>query len=339
VIIGCLGDSRRKKGRAGPQATLPRVAKAKHRSGWIIVVFFILAGCAISPSGEEQKGVRPLALGRPLVLWLLSDIQPPTPRDRGQFERAIADVKAHVGPVDLAVIAGDLLAARSQAEAFTWFLAARNRSQVSHWYEIAGNHDVRSEPLFHRTFPGPAHYAVEVGNILLLLLSDESSESQTDISDTAFGWWRDMVVGNQDRILITVTHGQLKNSGLLGSTLASRRIAGSERFEAVLREARVALWASGHTHLPQGLPGTVSIQPKLGGTCFVNVSAIEAGLLRDSQSRFLLFEEGSDRAVLRSRNHSQGRFEEDLDISVRLGKAFVWTGEAPRVRASAPDPR
>ncbi len=337
AIIDCLGDSRSGKRQAGHRAPLPRAAK--RRFGWIIAALFMLAGCAVPPAGEVDKDVPPLAPGRRLVLWLLSDIQAQTPTDRRQFEMAVADVNAHLAQVDAAIIAGDLMASRSQAEAFAWFLTTRNRSKVSHWYALAGNHDVRSAPLFRTFFPGPAHYAVEVGNILLLLLSDESPASQTDISDTAFGWWRDMVIGNPDRILITVTHGQLKNSGLLGSALASRRIAGSERFEAVLPKARVAIWASGHTHLPQALPATVSIEEELGGTCFVNVSAIEAGLLLDSQSRFLFVEEGSDRAVLRSRNHSQGRFDENLDISVRLGMPFAWSGEAPRVTAVAPDPR
>ncbi len=262
---------------------------------------------------------------------MLSDIQPPTLADRRFFEQAIADVNDHVTEVELAVIAGDLMKSRSQDEDFAWFLNIRNRSQVRRWYEIAGNHDVRSEPLFHRYFPRPSHYAVAFGNILLLLLSDELPSSKTEVSDEAFTWWRDMVLKNQDRIIITVSHGQLKNSGLLGSSLASRQIEGSERFEKVLRQARVAVWASGHTHLPQGLPGTMSIKEDLGGTCFVNVSAIDTGSIMHSQSRFFFFQEGSDTLLIRSRNHSLGRFDAELDIFLTLDTPLVFSDQEPSV--------
>jgi hypothetical protein len=298
-------------------------------TGWVLLILFFLAGCAGVHTSEYPADRQSVGKGRTFVVWMLSDIQPPTLADRQFFEQAIADVNDHVEQVDMGVIAGDLLKSRSRDEDFAWFLATRNRSKVRHWYEIAGNHDVRSEPVFHRYFPQPSSYGVELGNILLLLLSDELPSSKTEISDKAFLWWRDMVVRNQDRIIITVTHGQLARSGLLGSSFASRQIEGSSRFEKVLQEARVAVWASGHNHLPQGLPGTVSIQEELGGTCFVNVSAIDTGLFMNSQSRFLIFEEGSNQLLIRSRNHSLGRFDERLDLILPLDNPFVWSGEEP----------
>lgn len=301
------------------------------RRWWIVLVAVMISSCSVAPTGRLDGGGPVGGGGRRLVMWMLSDIQPPTPAERIQFEHAIDDVNGHVEQVDFAVIAGDLLKSRSQDEAFAWFLATRNRAKVPVWYEIAGNHDVRSGERFRRYFPTPSHYAVEIGNLLLLLLSDELPSSQTDISDQAFNWWREMVERNQDRIIITVTHGQLEGSGLLGSSFGSRVIVGSGRFEEVLRKQRVAVWASGHTHLPQGLPGTVSRREDLGGTLFVNVSSIDEGFLLDSQSRFFYFEDGSERVVIRSRNHSKGRFDRDLDIELPLGKPFVWQGDAPRV--------
>lgn len=302
---------------------------AGQRTGWLLLVFFLLTGCIGVRTGEYPEGRPGVGKGPTFVVWMLSDIQPPTKADRRFFEQAIADVNDHVARVDMAVIAGDLMKSRSQDEDFAWFLSARNRSKVGHWYEIAGNHDVRSEPLFHQYFPRPSSYGVEFGNILLLLLSDELPTSKTEISDKAFQWWRDMVLRNQGRIIITVTHGQLENSGLLGASFASRQIEGSRRFEKVLQEARVAVWASGHMHLPQGLPGTVSVRGELGGTCFVNVSAIDTGPFMASQSRFLIFEEGSDRLLIRSRNHSLGRFDQGLDIILTLDKPFVLPGGEP----------
>jgi predicted phosphodiesterase len=303
------------------------------RRFWLVFLFAVLTGCSAVPTATFDDGGQAGGQSRRLVVWMLSDIQPPTPAERVQFERAITDVNDHVGQVDFAVIAGDLLKSRSQDEDFSWFLAARDRSKVTDWYEIAGNHDVRSEPRFRQYFPRPSSYAVEVGNVLLLLMSDESKASQTRLSDETFRWWREMVATHQDRILVTVTHAQLAGSGLLGSGIDSRIIGGSERFEKVLQEQRVAIWASGHCHLPQGLAGTASIREKLGGTFFVNVSSIDEGLLLDSQSRFFIFEDGSDRVWIRSRNHSQGRFDGSLDVELRLDAPFIWKGEGPRVLA------
>jgi len=298
---------------------------------WIVLVAVLISGCSATPTGRLDDGGPVDGRARRLVMWMLSDIQPPTPAKRIQFEHAIDDVNTLAEQVDFAVIAGDLLQSRSQDEAFAWFLTTRQRARVPVWYEIAGNHDVRTVERFRRYFRNPSYYAVEIGNLLLLLLSDERPSSETDISDQPFNWWREMVERNQDRIIITVTHGQLEGSGLLGSFIGSRIIVGSERFEEVLRQRRVAIWASGHTHLPQGLPGTVSRRENLGGTLFVNVSSIDEGFLMDSQSRFFYFENGSDKVVIRSRNHSKGRFDSDLDIKLALGKSFVWQGEGPRV--------
>ncbi|MFH0781884.1 MAG: metallophosphoesterase [Pseudomonadota bacterium] len=307
------------------QSAVPRGGRPG--TGWLLVVFLFLAGCVGVRTDKSPEVQLPPGRGQKLVVWMLSDIQPEVPAERSLFEKAIADVNSNVAQVDLGVIAGDLLKSRSRDEDFAWFLRTRNRSKVPHWYEIAGNHDVRSMPLFHHYFPRPSWYSVEIGNILLLLLSDESTASKTDISDAAFRWWRDMVVANQKKIIITVTHGQLQGSGLLGSSFASRQIKGSERFEKVLKGAGVAVWASGHVHLPQGLPGTVSIQKELGGTCFVNVSSIDTGPFMSSQSRFLIFEDGSDQLLIRSRNHSTGRFDEELDIFLHLDKPFAFSGK------------
>ncbi|MBW2658920.1 MAG: metallophosphoesterase, partial [Deltaproteobacteria bacterium] len=220
---------------------------------------------------------------------------------------------------------------RSRSEAFEWFLETRGRSYIRDWYEIAGNHDVRSGELFWQYIKKPSHYGVRVGNILLLLLSDESVASRTDISDETFAWWRESVIQNQGKIIVTITHAPLRHSGLFTSFLASRRINDSPRFEQVLEKYRVAVWGSGHSHLPQGMAGTISIQPRLGGTCFINVSAIREDSFMDSQSRFLIFKEGSDSVWIRSRNHSKNRFDPGLDVRFKLDKRFVWDGTEPEM--------
>jgi predicted phosphodiesterase len=289
------------------------------------------AGCAAVPYGNFADRDIEEGTGKDMVVWMLSDVHPKTEDDRKTFEAAVADINENVGSVNMAVIAGDLLKSRSSASAFTWFIETRNRSKVVDWFQIAGNHDVRSGPIFNDYFPLPPYYAVKNGNLLFLCLSDISVSSRTDISDEAFIWWETMVKMNKDKIIITVTHAQLEGSGLLGSILNSRIIAQSDRFEEVLKHERVALWVSGHTHLPQRLSGSVNISKKLGGTCFLNVSSISDESFLDSESRMLYFKDGSDVVWIRSRSHGEKEFNIALDLPLSLGKKFLWAGERPRL--------
>ncbi len=303
----------------------------KCRYGGFFLLPLLVAGCATfhRPAYDETAGAA--REEERLVLWMLSDIQPETVAARQDFEKAIQDVTEHVAGIDLAVIAGDLLQSRSSAEDFDWFIETRDQSAISHWYEVAGNHDVRNRDLFQRYFQKPSHYAVSVGNVLILLLSDETPSSQTHISDPVFEWWKAQVLAHPDRILLTVTHAPLRHSGLFTSAAASRRIQDSRPFEDVLRQARVTLWASGHSHLPQGFYRTSYVNRKLGGTCFVNVAAIRDAAGKDSQSRILIFTEGSRTLWIRSRNHTTGRFTPRLDIKLTLDQAYHGDGKGPRI--------
>ena len=289
----------------------------------------LLVGC----SGEHTSLINDTNIEKEdtpkrLVIWALSDIQPEELEERVLFENAISDMNS-VGGIDIALLVGDLLKSRSEDEEFAWFFEARSKSHVSHWFEIAGNHDARSQPLFSKYFTNPPYYGVSVGNILILMLSDISVSSKTNISKDGFLWWKEMVQTNQDKIIITVTHAQLRKSGLLGSFVKSRVIEESADFEKVLEKEKVALWFSGHSHLPHGLPGTVSFERNLNNTCFINVSSIDEAPFLDSESRLFEFTEGSSIAKMRSRNHTEKRFSNSLNIDLDLGKPFIWDGSEP----------
>lgn len=296
----------------------------------IFLSTLILAGCVAVQNVTFQEATADFSK-RQFVVWMLSDIQPKTTLERNVFEAAVADVNENIGPIDVGIMPGDLLKSGSDDADFSWFTETRNRAKVTDWYQIAGNHDVRSGPIFYKYFPQPQYYAVEYGNLLFLFLSDQSTASRTDISDDAFLWWKDMVENNREKIIITVTHAQLKKSGLIGSILSSRIIHNSKRFENVLQQEKVALWVSGHSHLPQRLSGSVTVNKNMGGTCFVNVSSISDELFVDSESRFFYFQDGSDVVWIRSRNHSKRLFNTGLDIAIPLGRSFSLSRGRPQV--------
>ena len=161
----------------------------------IILSTLILAGCVTKQNGIFQEATAPFS-EKQFVVWMLSDIQPKSTLERNVFEAAVADVNANIGTIDMGIMPGDLLKSRSNDADFSWFTETRGRAKVTDWYQIAGNHDVRSGPIFYKYFPQPQYYAVEFANLLFLFLSDQSTASRTDISDDAFLWWKDMVKNN-----------------------------------------------------------------------------------------------------------------------------------------------
>ena len=287
----------------------------------IFLSTLILSGC-VSMQNVSFQEAKTHFTKRQFIVWMLSDIHPKSTLERTVFEAAVADVKQNIGSVDMGIMAGDLLKSRSNDDDFNWFIETRNKANVTDWYQIAGNHDVRSGPIFYKYFPQAQYYAVTYGNLLFLFLSDQSPAARTDITDEAFLWWKDMVESNRGKIIITVSHGQLKKSGLTGSIVPSRVIHNSKRFEKVLQQEKVALWVSGHSHLPHVISGPGTANKDLGGTYFVNVASISNDLFFDSESRLFYFHDGSDVLWIRSRNHTKQLFNTDLDIQIPLGRSF-----------------
>jgi len=288
----------------------------------IFLSIVILTGC-VSTQNHSFQDTKSHYSGKEILVWMLSDIQPETTPERKVFEAAVADVNENIGSLDIGIIAGDLLKSRSKDDDFSWFIETRNKANVTNWYQIAGNHDTRSGEIFYKYFPGSKYYAVTCGNLLFLFLSDQSTKSRTDISDETFLWWKNMVENNQDKIIITVSHAQLANSGLTASIIPSRLIHNSQRFEKILQKEKIALWVSGHSHIPQFISGPSTTNKDLGGTFFVNVGSISDEYILDSESRFFYFHDGSNVVWVRSRNHSKQSFSTDLDMKIPLGKTFL----------------
>jgi hypothetical protein len=155
-------------------------------------------------------------------------------------------------------------------------------------------------------------------------MSDEVRSSATDISDETFNWWRNLIIDNQDKIIVTVTHAPLEGSGIPFSTFERRRITNSERFTEVLKKYRVDLWLSAHIHLPQSFTNEINRLEEYNGAIFINVAGIrtEAFGLKQSESRVITFVCGSDRVLVRSRNHTGEKWNKNLDAVFKLSKEY-----------------
>lgn len=260
-----------------------------------------------------------------LTVWALADIQPRNGSHRRAFEEAVLDINENVPGVDMAIVAGDIVHV-TEEETFDWYIQTRNESYVGEWYEIIGNHDLKSDrgKLFKEKLREDVDYAVLKGNILFIFMSDSERGKATEISDEVFIWWKDLVINNQDKIIVVTTHAPLEDSGIPFSSIRERQVIDSERFTDVLKEYKVDLWFSGHLHLPNGMVNGTVTKEKYGGVDFIHISSIRPEFLgiKESESRVLTFVCGSDKVLVRSRNHHDRDYSWGLDEVFTLSKPY-----------------
>jgi hypothetical protein len=269
------------------------------------------------------------------IVWAHSDLQPRDVTERKQYETAVNDVAVNIGPVDAAIVAGDIIQGATGTDPdpdFQWFLAARAKAPVTYWYEISGNHDARFQSSYDKNIKKPLHYAVRFGSLLMIFLSDEDGRtSGTEISDDAFNWWKDLVEKNQSSSIMTITHTNLDNVGFKYEIIRYRNIDRSERFLEVLQKSKVDVWISAHTHSPSKL-GVNEILPQNNKyhILFLNVASIRKDFFFSQvESRFLLFRKGSNVLTVRTRYHDRESFQWMREFDIELSHPFVWDGKAP----------
>ncbi|MGI9553445.1 MAG: metallophosphoesterase family protein, partial [Thermodesulfobacteriota bacterium] len=107
-------------------------------------------------------------------IWALADIQPKNTGQKASFTQAINDINNNVPNVKFSIVAGDIVH-KTESETFDWYLNERSKSYITDWYEIIGNHDLKSDrgKLFKEKLREETHYSKQYGNLLFIFLSDE----------------------------------------------------------------------------------------------------------------------------------------------------------------------
>lgn len=286
-----------------------------------IIFLSILTITAVSCISETASVKNENTGSRGFIIWSHSDIQPRSDGEKSHYVQAVKDVSDNFISIDMALFAGDIVQKSHYKEIYLWYLDTRSTAPVKEWFDIAGNHEWRAIDLYKKHINKDLYYSIERGNLLILMMSNEKEGRQTWISDSTFRWWEEMVMNNQDKIIITVTHATLEGNGLSASKLDRLKIADSGRFREVLKKHRVDIWISGHSHIPGWMPGTEVTNSRLGSTTFIDNGAIRDDFLATIESRFIYFSEGSDKAVMKKRNHKSGRFYSG-DFIIPLSKPF-----------------
>jgi len=297
----------------------------------VLLLFLIQTSCYVGySSGDEYTEASWFNSERTLTIWALADIQPTNRGHEEAFELAIIDMNDNVPNIDLAIVAGDIVNETTE-ETFDWYVQTRNTSFIEEWYEIIGNHDLKTDrgKLFREKLREEVNYSILKDNILFIFMSDSERGKATEISDETFTWWKNLVINNQDKIIVVTTHAPLEDSGIPFSSFRDRQVINSERFTNVLKEYQVDLWLSGHLHLPHAIMNNIVEKDKFEGTIFVHISSIRPELigLKESESRVLTFACGSDQVLIRSRNHENGVFVPNHDRVFQLSKKYICNSE------------
>jgi|GEM_PF-2005641 len=153
--------------------------------------------------------------GKDLKIWVLSDMQPSSPKEWKNFQKAIKDANQNLKP-DLAIIPGDLVTygSKDQFKKFKNYIENLNvpRENI---YTIAGNHDLTYETgtkNYRNLIENRLYYSIKRGNITFTLMSDEKmTDLWGTISDNTFEWWKKIVQTDNNNI-ITVTHEPLEGT-------------------------------------------------------------------------------------------------------------------------------
>jgi len=283
----------------------------------ILISFLLEYSCTKSVNSENINNIEVVRV------WALADIQPRNSEEREAFSIAVRDVNNNIKKVNFAIVAGDIVHT-TEEDTFDWYVLEKKKSYITDWYEIIGNHDLKSDrgKLFKEKIREELNYSTISGNMLFIFLSDELRGKATEVNDEVFEWWKKLIINNQDKIITVVSHAPLEGSKIPFSKHEDRQIADSVRFQEVLKKYKVDLWLSGHLHLPNEFTNTLNRNKDLNNTIFVHISSIRPEFLglKHSQSRILDFICGKDIVNIRSRDHKWEKWNKELEKEYKLSK-------------------
>lgn len=296
-------------------------------------VFAALLLTSCSTSGNKESSSTPEVFNNDdLVLWVFGDLQPRGEDEREDFDVAVDDIAA-MKNIDASLCIGDIMQHGKEytiAEEFEWFYSTYSRSGIRDIYEIAGNHDARNINEYLKASGKPLHYSLQYGNLIIIMLSDEEESSGSDVPDEVFQWWKSIIENNRDKIIITVTHSHVQNTGFCYNFPSYRNLQGSERFTEVLKKEKVELWLFGHTHIPSCLGQSKRRIYSLNGTVFINTASIREDFsFSYSESRIIVLKNGSDEMTVKFRDHRHRQYRDFLEQSIKLKTKFRYNGEKP----------
>jgi len=241
----------------------------------------------------------PIKATNTYTFWAFADIQPTNSSQWDEWYSVIDDMEN----VDFntSLVAGDIVTDGDIDSDYITYINSLGGFEQDQ-YLTAGNHDYQDNGKLtnYNYYFGSAGYTVIQGNILFIFINSGRDDY---VTEKRFNYWRNRVINNQDKIIITVTHRAIQST-TRGSGV--NYITNSDQFIEVMEQYHVDMWLHGHIH--QSLEQTKMVVKKYG-TVFVN-TGLALPQLYDECSRTLNFIEGSPVVEMKLRNHQDNIFND-----------------------------
>jgi predicted MPP superfamily phosphohydrolase len=232
------------------------------------------------------------------------------------LERALADLDANVSSIDYGLVLGDITQ-NGFAEDLKKYIRLRDASQISDFYELAGNHEYyRNNIDKYRDLIRPtAPYTKMDGNIAFFFMSDMEESRSGQWTPEACDWLENQLHTHRDKILVVCAH-QLVPGTVRRTEEAPFCLNPAPRIQKILAEYPIDLWLGGHEHHS---PYTAEKIVRKDGTTFINIASLSHAYGTGASGSIVMdFTEGASKINIRRRDHDNGRYLKEFEVSVPL---------------------
>lgn len=270
-----------------------------------------LALLATTPSIPPPPPPHEAVAANQFILWHMADVYygPHHDDDCGQMVDDMDTV-----PWNEAVVAGDL-AGDGSIRNYDGFLAciAKSSNPRSKFHIVAGNHEYQCSGRpeegclanYQAKIGQELFFTWDYGNIHFIMFSVDDGKS--NVKDATVQWIRNEIAQNQGKIVIPVNHHMPHHFRWSNDLLNSYGID---------------IWLFGHAHCKHGDSGCTRHGAKGDFYQEAETTFVDAGYIGNMESRYLIFTEGSNEVIIRSRHHGNARFQPEFERRVRIRHPF-----------------
>jgi 3',5'-cyclic AMP phosphodiesterase CpdA len=253
--------------------------------------------------------------------WFLSDLHCGHMEDgkdgAGWFKAACEDLHANHISISRAFTLGDLTHHGNEVQLKS-YLQVRSSSGIAEWCELAGNHEYAKNQninAYEELVRSIQPYSVLVGNVRVIMLSDEQGGVEGNLSDHTCLWLEEELAKHQDQVTIVCSH-QLVKGTVMASQQKARHLHPADRIQDIISKSKIDLWLCGHEHHS---PYSPQHSVRLDRTTYINVASINHAYgTGSSQSSVIELIPGARELIIRRRDHDKQQFLPEHEVRVPL---------------------
>lgn len=240
-------------------------------------------------------------------------------KDGGEwFREAVEDICGLEERVDFALCLGDMSYQSLEQELQTYRAVSRE-SCISRWYEIPGNHDMKSvfSGLYESVIGCPRYWRITDGNTVFISLPAERGNA-AGLLVPEVQEWLEQTIGECRQMNIVICAHQFPYGTVEHSTRSERCLYPRDSVERLINTVPIDAWLGGHIHSGKRTPAAAV---RKNSITYINVASVSHTYHTEICNSFLLeFTEGERTVRALCRDHDHGAFipEQSLEIPLRF---------------------